>query len=120
MPELKLLTLNNGTIQYFSKIDAVPTTSEKAENVTVNIVGREEVPAHFQTSFMISVEIEEGPLKTGNVFHWNDVVPVAEPDAPYRSIEDQAARRIAPMLRLLADQIEADIARVDAIAAKKK
>ncbi|MGH0244376.1 hypothetical protein [Sinorhizobium meliloti] len=104
----------NGNIRFNSKVDAVPATSKTTGNVTINNAGQEEIPAHYETSFMISVYGEERGIEFSNVFHWNDIVPIDRADAPYREIEDAAARRLAPMLRAVADQVDQEMAAFDA------
>jgi len=113
MVEVKLIGFGNGSINYRGKIEAVPATSETTGNVTVNNAGRDAVPAHFETSFMLSAQVDNDGLIANSTFHWNDVVLSETAEVSYRSIEDAAARRIAPALRALADKIEEEIARFD-------
>ena len=113
MTDLTLASFGNGEIRYISKVDAVPTTSETNGNVTVKNMGRDEIPGHFETSFMIQVKIEESGIDAYSSFHWHDVVLADQADVSYRSIEDKAARRIAPMLRTLADRLDQAMAEFD-------
>lgn len=120
MFEVNLRKFGNGSIQYNGKVEAVPATSETTGNVTINNAGQDEVPAHFETAFMISAEINDGGLIVYNTFHWNDVVQADGAEVSYREIEDKAARRLAPMLRALADKIDQEMAGFDEREAARK
>lgn len=113
MTDLTLSSFGNGEIRYIAKIDAIPPTSETTDNVTIKNMGRDAVPGHFETSFMMQIKIEESGIDAYSTLHWNDVVLADRADISYRAIEDQAARRIAPMLRSLADRIDQAMAEFD-------
>lgn len=113
MPQILKVKFGNGSIAYRHKIEETPATSETTGNVTINDAGSPGRPSHFDTSFMLAVEGEEGGLKFSNVFHWNGIVISENQQAPYREIEDAAARQLAPALRAVADLIEQDIQRYE-------
>lgn len=105
--------IKNGEIAYVSGQQNTPLTSETMGSVTIENPGSTDRPAHFMTPFLIEAQMEAGGIKFSNVLHWNGVVLGESDDAPYRQVEDKAARTLAPMLRAFADQIEQEIARFD-------
>lgn len=111
--QVKDARLGNGSITYMREIEPRPETRETSRhgNVTTNIINQaiEGVPAHYEVTFMLNSTFETEGIQAHNVFHWNCVVVEKNERAPYRSIEDQAARQIAPMLRSLADRIESQM-----------
>ncbi len=109
----------NGQITYNGEVDPTPTRTEKQGAVTIQNHGSPGKPAHFNTSFMLTVECEHEGIRFNNVFHWDDVVLGKKDGDSYRSIEDEAARKLAPALRAAADLIEKEIARFDQDPKKK-
>ena len=110
---IKDVSIGHGSVTYFSEIKPRPETKETKHhgNVTTNVINAavDGIPAHYGVTFMLNSTFETEGIETQNVFHWNCVV--VEPDdlARYRSVEDQGARQIAPMLRSLADQLESQL-----------
>ncbi len=114
MPTVKDVAFGNGDVTFYSKVDAVPASSETNGNVTINHSGKPEVPARFEVSFMLSVTAEEAGLEFSNVFHLKTLVKEGDSNASYRQVESEAARHLAPMLRSVADKIEQNVAEFDA------
>lgn len=109
MARLKEVIFGNGSITYVKKVDGRPESTEKNGNITVHNSAIPGVPAHYQISFMINSEFEQDGVQFLNFFHLNYVVSEQSDRAEYRSIEDQAAKQLGPMLRALAEKIEADL-----------
>jgi hypothetical protein len=105
--------LRNGNIRFVKQVNEIEPTTEKNGNVTTNYSGQPGVPGHFETSFMIRIEMEENGIQFNNVFHWNDIVLSDKDAVPYRDIETIAARNLAPTLRAAADLIEQAVAEYD-------
>ena len=84
-------------------------------NVTVNLINAEKPgrPAHYEVDFQLDCKLNEGPIGFGNHFYWKVVLLGLPPDAPYSTIEAQAARQIAPMLRHVAQRIEEAVLKYD-------
>lgn len=120
MEDLTLTIFGNGSIRFIPKVDAAPGTSETTGNVTVHNAGRPEIPSHFETTTTIQIKIEAAGISAYTSFHLNDIVLAEQADVSYRQIEDKAARRIAPILRALADQIDEEMARFDEKEAERK
>lgn len=115
---LEKLTLRNGSVTYSNEVEPRPETTETSEQdgVTVHIHNAELVgaKAHYIVKFDIEAEYTtDDGLKVSNGLYWNCVVREQSDRAEYRVIEDRAAREIAPMLRALADKIEADVAEAE-------
>jgi hypothetical protein len=108
MANLKEVTFGNGSINYVRKFDGRPESTEKNGNVTVHNSPIPGIPGHYQISFMINSRFEQDGVEFSNIFHLNCVVSEQSDHAEYRLVEDQAARQLPPMLRSLADKIEAD------------
>jgi hypothetical protein len=113
MATLENLEFGNGRVTYVSKVDPTPRTerSDTNGNVTINNITEAQPgrPAFYDVTFILTANFENAGVKFSNVFSWECVVPEESDRAQYRSVEDQAAKQIAPMLRTLADQIEADL-----------
>lgn len=109
MLSLKAATIGNGSINYVKEYEGRPETKEQDGNVTIINKAIPAIHAHYQASFMINSEFEIDQFKCSNIFHLNCIVAERNDHAPYRSVEDRAARQLAPMLRLLADKLEADL-----------
>jgi hypothetical protein len=114
MANLIDVSFGHGTLRYFSAVDEVPATSKTTGNVTVNNMGSPGSPAYFEVSFMLSADFEEGGMTRTNIFHWNVSVLDMNIKSSYRDVESEAARKIGPMLRQLADSIEKQVAEYDA------
>lgn len=113
MSALKDVKLDNGSISYTPKFEGSPASIKTTGNVTVHNHEIKGVPAHFAASLFINATYEHDGIELSNMFTWNCLVSEPDDNATYRSVEDQAARQIAPMLRALADKIEADLPSFD-------
>lgn len=114
MTKVKALRLGNGSVTYIPVVEPRPASSRTTKtdhnvSVTINDAAIPGTPAHYEVTFMIGADLEHGELESHNTFHLSCVVPEQSDTAQYRSVEDQAARQLAPMLRALADKIEADL-----------
>jgi hypothetical protein len=110
MPTLNEVQLTAGEITFSKEEKGRPATSETKDNVTINHVAIPGTPAHYEVTFMVSATFQEAEgLDFSNRFHLTCLVPEPSDRAQYRAVEDQAARQIAPMLRSLADKIEAHL-----------
>lgn len=96
--EVKLTSFGNGSI----RLQGQPVDGQASET-----------PSHYQATFMVSSQTTIGSITVNNDFLYNGVVLTERGDAPYRDIEDAAARGIPAMLRSLADQIDQKIAEFD-------
>ncbi len=119
MLKLTEVSLSHGEIRYNPKIVAVPTETIKKGNTTINNMGTPEKSAYFSSSHMITCQYECGEHSFSNVIHWESLTLMHERDAQHFEVESEAARRIAPMLRAVADEIEKQVARYDDDAIKK-
>ncbi|MGL4441129.1 MAG: hypothetical protein ACRCUE_17870, partial [Bosea sp. (in: a-proteobacteria)] len=109
MVNLTKFRITNGEIQFIRQVDAIPTTTKKEGNVTINNMGTDAVPAHFEVSFMISAEFGEGHDHVNNAFHLNCIVNNTNDSASYRAVESQAIAELGPMLRAMASKIDEHI-----------
>jgi hypothetical protein len=100
--------MGNGSITFHSEVPPQPETKEVNGNVTVMNVAKAGVPAYYEVEFMICAHLECDGLNFSNIFHWKTLVPDISDLAEYRSVEDRAAKQVAPMLRALADRIESE------------
>jgi len=101
------------SVVYRQEIPAVPTTTQRDGNVTINNIGTPGVPASFEVTSMITADHEAGDVKFHNIFHWKVVLVGLPKDAPYSEVDAEAARRLAPMLRDVADLIEQQVKAYD-------
>ncbi|MBY8335891.1 hypothetical protein KYN89_02400 [Alteriqipengyuania sp. NZ-12B] len=107
--ELKDIGFGLGSITFHSKEDDVPDKSEVQGNVTINTVGRAGKPAHFTVSNHIACQFERDGIQTHEYFNWGVVVTGFDASATYKEVELAAAEQLAPMLRAVADRIEASL-----------
>ena len=117
MFELKNIAFNNGTVLFRAKIPgkAETNTTEKNGNVTINNItpAVPEIPAHYEVSFGVGFTVATEGLSSANYLQLNLVIADDSDRASYRSVEDRAARLVAPMLRSLADKVEAGLPAFD-------
>ena len=106
-----------GTVQYVKEIEAVPASSKKTGNVTINNMATPGSPEHFLVTFMLSYGPDDGALGRRNIFHWTEAVVGLPRTTPYSEVEAQAARQLAPSLRAAADAIEKQVEEFDGKAA---
>ncbi len=110
MPEITDVSLNSGQIQFIKEEAPVPDNVQREGNVTIHNQGRPGRPAYYDTSFLISMDYVEGGITGTNIFSLGTIVVNDQESAPYREVEDQAARALPQMLRDLADRLEKQIA----------
>lgn len=116
MTELKSVDFAYGSVTFYKKIEAVPTTTKREGNVTINNMGTPEIPSFHEVSYVLTCNFGDGPREFSNTFHWEVRVEDKGRNAPYGEIEAEAARKIAPMLRAVADEIERAVAEFDSNA----
>lgn len=75
--------------------------------------------SRYQANFMVSSETTVGVITITNQPP-HDENQSEQTDSPYLAVEDAAARRIPQILRLLADQIDLNIAAYDTNAAARR
>lgn len=75
--------------------------------------------SRYQANFMVSSETTVGVITITNQPP-HDEDQSEQTDNPYLAVEDAAARRIPQILRLLADQIDLNIAAYDTNAAARR
>jgi hypothetical protein len=112
--EIKSVEVGSGSLEYSSEILATKDTSETTGNVTINNVGRPGVPAHFRATFMIAAEFECEGISLRNAFHFDCAVTEKDRNSSYNLVESAAARKLAPMLRLIAAEVEKSVQEFDA------
>lgn len=109
MAQVKSVTLGHGEVRFFKKVEATPTTTRRNGNVTVKNVGQPGSPAYFEVSYMIFCTIGERDHDYQNIIHCKVRVDEQDGMTPYFEIEDAAARQLAPMLREIADLVDAQV-----------
>ena len=107
--ELKSALVGSGSIAFTKKVDPKPETEETTGNLTIVSGGQPGEPAHYVVTFRIETTFQSEGLETTNVLLWDVVIPEGDQFAPYRAVEDRAARLLPAMLRSVADKIEADL-----------
>lgn len=112
------VAIGNGAIAYREAIAPTPASTVRKGSVTTHNEARSGIPGHFSVVFKVTAERSTSGVSSPIDLHWSEIV-VAADDAPYRAIEAEAARRIAPALRAVAEQIEALVAEYDALASAK-
>jgi len=117
-PALKEAVVTNGTIVFRravpSKAESTETTHQNGVTVNVHSQAVAELPSHYEVVFAVNSMFEQDGIETANFFSLSTCILETSDHAPYREIEDKGARQIAPMLRALADTIEADLPSCDA------
>jgi|GEM_PF-6844327 len=104
--ELKRIGFGLGSISFHPKVDEVPASSARQGNVTINNAARPGTPAHFIVSNHIACDFEHEGVEQHEYINWGVVVTGFDGHARYGEVENAAARKLAPMLRALADEIE--------------
>src|SRR4051794_18768802 len=113
MFEVKTASFGNGTVLYLKKVEgrAAETKTSVENNVTLNVHNAElrEIPAHYEVSFQIAAKSDHDGIEVTNFFTVTTLVAEPSDQASYRGVEDRAARELAPILRAIADRIEAGL-----------
>ena len=104
--ELTKIGFGLGSITYHPKVDEVPASSETHGNVTINNAAKPGTPAHFIVSNYIACGFEHEGVERQEYINWGVVVTGYDGHAKYGEVEKAAARKLAPMLRALADEID--------------
>lgn len=106
-----------GQVSYHQEVEPKAATSETSQqgNVSVNIhnKGQPGTPEHYEVTFMLNCKFEDDSIHFSNIFHWTAVVARRGKDTSYSTVEAEAARKIAPMLREVAQRIEDSVTKYD-------
>jgi hypothetical protein len=112
---MKLLELlvPNANIEWDNGVEAVPATSKKEGNVTINNMGTPGRPAHFTASFSMYAKADVEGQET--VMYFTPSIPVSgfDKSAPFIEVEDAAVLKLAAFLRAIADDCERQVATFD-------
>ncbi len=109
MAEGKNLDFGFGGLTFHSARDATPDRTEVQGNVTINNKGTPARPAHYIANFNINFDAAADTLIARNNLFLSVVVEGANHDAPYSEVERLAADQLAPLLRQVADMVEAAV-----------
>ncbi|NOW44106.1 hypothetical protein FHW96_000233 [Novosphingobium sp. SG751A] len=104
MSDLEVI-VGYGSVQYFNKVDEVPTTSTTEGNTTVNVIGTPEIPEYFGVTFYITGRVKDGGPLDSNSFFWTEKVHGLASNTPYAEVETKAAKQLAASLRSVADAV---------------
>ena len=112
--QLHDLQIGFGSIKFQGPIKGVSASVTREGNVTTHNPAQVGRPARFDVSFQIQGNIEDSQVVEFQVFALT--VPVVDKPAmsAYAHIEAEAARHLAPILRLFADAIEKEVAATEA------
>lgn len=107
-------TIPNAEIYWVNEIEAVPKTTKRDGNVTINNMGSPGRPGYFSVSFRMNAKFETGEISESLWF--TPTVPIigATKDISFGELEDQAMHELPAMFRALADDIERQITTWDA------
>lgn len=103
-----------GRVSFNHAVEPVPASTQRNGNVTINNAAIPGRPAYFEISTMIRVQHEEEGIVFSNVLHLDVALTGLPKDTPYAEVDAQAARKLAPLLREIADSIEQQVAEYDA------
>ena len=113
MSNVTKISIGYAELAYVPEVGAVPASEHKDGSVTIRNAAIKGMPAYYDALFRISADLKEGPISFTNILSLRTVVQEADEHASYHSITWQAARKLAPMLRSLADQIDLEISELD-------
>lgn len=108
MVQINTVGLGYGDVVFTKAFEGRPRTEKREGNVTVineAIAGK---PAYFEVSHMLNVEVDADGDTYHNIFHLKSRISGEDEDVSYKAIEALGFRNLAPMLRAIADRIEAD------------
>lgn len=112
--EVESLVLGYGAVTYRNAEEGKPATSKATGSLTLTTGPVEGVPEHFQVSFRVKYKIASGEMLISNDFYLLTTLTETPHTTPYIEVEHEAAKQLAPMLRLLADEIERQVAASEA------
>lgn len=101
--------VENGVIQFNNGIPEVPATSETEGIVTITNAGRPGTPASFEVTFKIVSEFDVDGIGCNPYISMMIPVAVTDKGLPFVEVEERAAEHIGPILRALAEKIEAQV-----------
>jgi hypothetical protein len=111
--EIRKLQLGFGRLVYHSEIEAIPASVVTEGNVTTHTAETLGRPHYFEATFQISGDVEHDGIAVFNVFSIDVPVVGRSGRSPYAEIESEAARQLAPILRLFAEEIEKQVAETE-------
>jgi len=103
-----------GQVRFNHAIEAIPATEQRDGNVILKNAAIPGQPAYFEISTMISAKHEESGISVSNIFYLNVILSGLAKDTPYAEVDAQAARKLAPLLRDMAESIERQVVEYDA------
>lgn len=107
--ELNSATVGNGRVAFQPEIKPTPEAKETSGKAIIVTSARPGRAASYDVTFVIDTKFACNGLEVSNVFHWEVMIPEDDHHASFRSVEDRAMKLISPMLRAVADRIEADL-----------
>ena len=108
------LQIQNGEVVFLQGQEARPATSETKGNVTINNAAVPGTPDRFEVTFALTNSFDDGGIQVSSLIRLNTVVLGKGKESPYSVVEAEGARKIAPMLREMADAVERLVAKYDA------
>lgn len=119
-PTIKLEQLRYPDIAFSNEVPAVPATTERDGNVTINNAAQPGSPAHFMSAVSIPITTTWNGVTMNSSIYLNLAVPAESARTQYREVCQRAVDQIAPLLRSLADQIEQELAEIDKAGLEKQ
>lgn len=107
---MELSAFGNAAITFVPERAAQPPKSETTGNVTLRTEAHPGTPAYFEATYIISGHLERDGIRLHSNLHISVPVTGHPADAPYRSVELEAAARLPDALRSLADAVEKELA----------
>lgn len=107
VPKVETVVLGPGAVAFKRGEPPLPASEETAGNIRIEHAARPGLPAHFEVAFQIEVIVSSGDALCRSILDLT-VPMTSEDDAtPYRQIESEAARSLAPAFRSVADRLQA-------------
>lgn len=104
------LKLGFGTLRYVAGEDEVPYSVTQTDDVTFHNHAKPGRPAYYDVSFQVSATVEIEGVSEFTVFSVSIPVIGKSGNSSYKEVESEAARQLAPVLRLFAEDIERQVA----------
>jgi hypothetical protein len=111
--QIRKLKLGFGRVVYSPKVETIPASVVTEGNVTTHTPENPGQPSYFAATFQISGDVEHDGVELFNVFSLDVPVVGGSGRSPYAEIESEAARQLAPILRLFAEELEKQVAETE-------